>query len=188
MLGYAKYVLTYLSSVQWLVLGGLLLLIFFVQWCYRLVLYDERKTRKRTWTVTNCCTLIFLASIFWSTLFLRTPGTEHQANLIPLWSWHQSFIQHNDEMRWQIYFNVLLFVPFGFCIFFSGLRSLRRVLRTGFLLSLFIEVCQYIFCLGLFEWDDLIHNSLGCLLGGFTAKIIERVWNINRLHKTSGRK
>lgn len=126
----------------------------------------------------------YITFILWSTLFLRTPGTEHQANLIPLCCWCESFILHSDEIRWQIYFNVLLFVPFGFCIFFSGLRSLRRVLRTGFLLSLFIEVCQYILCLGLFEWDDMLHNSLGCLLGWGVAKTIERVWNLHRLHKT----
>lgn len=32
-------------------------------------------------------------------------------------------------------------------------------------LSMSIEVIQLVFRLGLFEWDDMIHNTLGCVLG-----------------------
>lgn len=44
----------------------------------------------------------------------------------------------------------------------------------GLLLSATIEVTQLIFRLGLFEWDDMIHNTLGCVLGTF---IIEKLIN-----------
>lgn len=40
-------------------------------------------------------------------------------------------------------------------------------------LSMSIEVIQLVFRLGLFEWDDMIHNTLGCVLG---TVIIEKAY------------
>lgn len=121
--------------------------------------------------------VVYTALILWFTIILRIPGTTHQANLLPLWSWYHGFWLGNDEIRWQIYFNILLFVPFGFFLYLSKARALGRNIRRGFLLTLFIEVCQYIFCLGLFEWDDLLHNTLGCALGCLCAAMVQRVWS-----------
>ena len=52
--------------------------------------------------------------------------------------------------------------------------SLKTVFLSGFILSAFIEVYQLIFNLALFEWDDMLHNSLGCLIGGMIAQITLR--------------
>lgn len=161
--------------------------LFGIRWVYHHLFRYTRNYRKGA-AIANCGALAFLAFILWATLFLRTPGMEHQANLIPLWSWYQGFFLDNDEIRWQIYFNILLFVPYGCLLYLSKPRPMAKILLRGFLLSLVIELCQLVFKLGLFEWDDLLHNSLGCLLGGFAAKIMERVWNLHRLHKTDGRK
>lgn len=35
----------------------------------------------------------------------------------------------------------------------------------GVLISAVIETSQLIFMRGLFEWDDMIHNGLGCMVG-----------------------
>ena len=35
----------------------------------------------------------------------------------------------------------------------------------GILLSGVLEVSQFLFMRGLFEWDDMFHNTLGCVLG-----------------------
>ena len=43
--------------------------------------------------------------------------------------------------------------------------QLNRALLAGFLVSVVIELSQLIFKRGLFEWDDMIHNALGCMLG-----------------------
>ena len=52
----------------------------------------------------------------------------------------------------------------------------------GILVSAIIEFSQLIFMRGLFEWDDMIHNGLGCMVGavlvnwmiGFFGKKDER--------------
>lgn len=40
-----------------------------------------------------------------------------------------------------------------------------------------IEVIQLVFRLGLFEWNDMIHNTLGCVLG---TVIIEKAYRGER--------
>ena len=41
----------------------------------------------------------------------------------------------------------------------------RSALMIGLGISAMIEVSQLIFRRGVFEWDDMIHNSLGCMIG-----------------------
>lgn len=40
-----------------------------------------------------------------------------------------------------------------------------QALLFGVLISAVIETSQLVFMRGLFEWDDMIHNGLGCMVG-----------------------
>ena len=54
----------------------------------------------------------------------------------------------------------------------------------GALISAAIEVSQLIFRRGLFEWDDMFHNSFGCLFGCLIANaVMERVKRIKGMKK-----
>ena len=55
----------------------------------------------------------------------------------------------------------------------------------GALISLISEVCQLVFHRGLFEWDDMIHNALGCMIGCGIANVIR--WGIGRKNTRRGR-
>lgn len=63
--------------------------------------------------------------------------------------------------------NILLLFPAG--ILLPGLtgRKLKwwMGLLVGIAVSSAIEISQLLLCRGLFEFDDIIHNSLGCMLG-----------------------
>lgn len=58
----------------------------------------------------------------------------------------------------------------------------QEALVFGVLISATIETSQLITMRGLFEWDDMIHNGLGCMVGavlvnwmiGFFGKKDER--------------
>ena len=39
----------------------------------------------------------------------------------------------------------------------------RTAFFIGILISAVIEVSQFVFMRGLFEWDDMIHNGIGCI-------------------------
>lgn len=60
--------------------------------------------------------------------------------------------------------NVVLFIPLGVALKWSGVKDVKK---AGILASLTIEVLQFTFALGTFECDDLIHNTLGAVIGAW---------------------
>lgn len=67
-----------------------------------------------------------------------------------------------------IILNILLFVPFGYmlpCIFLKLQKALWGVVLIGFFCSLLTETVQLITHLGWFDLDDLLNNTIGCVLG-----------------------
>ena len=62
--------------------------------------------------------------------------------------------------------NVAVFIPIGIllAIVLKGMRW-WKVLLAGMGVSLIVEVMQYIMRRGYCEIDDVIHNSIGCLIG-----------------------
>lgn len=66
----------------------------------------------------------------------------------------------------SIVLNILLYVPLGYLLPFV-FRKLRgwQVVLIAFLCSAVTEVTQFVFRIGLFEWDDMLNNTLGCVIG-----------------------
>ena len=48
-------------------------------------------------------------------------------------------------------------------------------LLVGIAVSSAIEISQLLLCRGLFEFDDIIHNSLGCMLGSLLGNRMLRL-------------
>lgn len=74
----------------------------------------------------------------------------------------------------NIVLNILLFVPFGFFfpLWSKKLDKFYVTVPAGFLLTLVIEFLQYILKLGVFEWDDILNNTMGALLGYCALQIV----------------
>ncbi|MFC4619307.1 VanZ family protein [Camelliibacillus cellulosilyticus] len=72
----------------------------------------------------------------------------------------------------NIFGNVLLFLPFGFFvpIILRSARSFFICLFLSFIVSLFIESCQYEFAERIFDVDDILLNTLGGVLGWMVFK------------------
>ncbi len=95
---------------------------------------------------------------------------------MPLWSWMK--VLRGQGALWylqEIGLNVMLFVPFGVLLKMNADMPVSRAWLIGLGLSLVIETVQYAACLGLFEWDDMIHNSLGCLIGAAAVTVFRKV-------------
>lgn len=109
---------------------------------------------------------VYLGIVFASTVFTRTPDGIWHYELIPFWSWREVLIG-NTYMLTEIVLNVILFIPIGILIPVLLHRRIRwwQGLLLGVLLSAVIEVLQLVLCRGLFEWDDMIHNGIGCMVG-----------------------
>lgn len=122
----------------------------------------------------------FLGIVFASTIFTRTPGNRAY-ELLPFWSWREILFHQDWSLLQENVLNIILFVPIGILLF-PLLRKItwKSALIIGLAISALIETSQLILCRGLFEWDDMIHNTLGCVLGYLVASQL--------LQKRCGRK
>jgi len=110
----------------------------------------------------------YLTFILIETLLNRTTGGNYE--LVPFWS-YTAAINGATYLWKEIILNYLLFIPLGFFMEVRIKKSFR-VWAIGVCLSLMIEVSQLIFKRGLFEFDDIIGNSLGCVIGAIIGVII----------------
>lgn len=127
----------------------------------------------RKWKIFNIvlCFFSFLL-IMKMTLWGRSVGTR-ELELRPFYTF--TTISYNNEAFRTLLMNVILFVPFGLTFPYvidaimtkvkvKGYRWILCVV-IGFLLSVVLEVLQYCFKLGRAETDDIICNTIGCMLG-----------------------
>ena len=102
-----------------------------------------------------------------------------EVELTPFWSYA---VLRRADIRWQIWLNILLFVPLGFLLPWSGAvwRRLWRTALAALALSVLTEAAQYILRIGLCETDDVIHNTLGAVIGYGYWRLLDRLrrwWN-----------
>ena len=167
---YAEYVLTRISTAEWVGFCIVAFLILLSNRWYRVVFRKNRDDQEHHISLENRLSWIYVAFILLVTLFVREIGAGGRLAWVPLWSWREVIFHHNLQLFWQILLNILLFMPLGVLLALDKGRSLRKILGLGAVLSLTIELSQLIFKLGLFEWDDILHNALGCVLGGALIK------------------
>ncbi len=65
----------------------------------------------------------------------------------------------------QIFSNVILYIPFGIVLTIILEKQKKYVIYTGIVLSVCMEILQYLFSRGYSESMDVICNTLGNLIG-----------------------
>jgi len=109
----------------------------------------------KNWTISILIPYIFF--ILGETLLFRTASPEAKYHLDMFWSYRE----------WNLYWpeiitNIILFIPLGLLLGKTcGWKGI--VVAAG--MSVLIEITQLITHLGLFEIDDIIHNTLGAGIG-----------------------
>ena len=77
----------------------------------------------------------------------------------------------------EVLLNIALFMPVGLLLGGMGMK-IKRVFLSGVVLSGIIEMFQLAFCRGLCETDDVIHNTLGCVIGYFLVRSVALVRSV----------
>ena len=134
---------------------------------------------KRLWRpVIALLFLAWLAVIAVATLADRTPGLiPMEPELIPFHSYRAVMAGENKEILRSNFMNVVLFYPAGLfaCeLLPKSWSQAKRIILVAVLFALVsagIEFCQYHFALGQAEVDDVIHNTLGTLIGALICTI-----------------
>lgn len=117
-----------------------------------------------------------LVLILWLTVFSRL-GRESRHFYPPFWS-YKAILSGSGKALIEDVGNIILFIPVGLVVgLFFGLKT-RHAIFVGLLFSTLIECCQLFFWLGSFEFDDLLHNTIGAGIG---AVIVQRTFLGKRL-------
>ena len=104
--------------------------------------------------------LLLVFTVFGRSISISAP----QVNLF--WSYKEWF-SGNWNTGKQILGNIAMFVPLGFLS--ASLRSRRTrlsVVIISIATSLLIETLQLVMHRGLFEFDDVLNNTIGGVIGG----------------------
>lgn len=144
-----------------------------------------RNVKGKTCAVTNAVlSCIIIIVILYVTFFNRTPGG-YQVNLRPLST--LAAAQEQPELYREMLMNVFLFFPLGLTLSNALPRKLRLVMRigvttlAGFLLSVGIELTQYVCSVGMAETDDVICNTMGAFLGAMSLLVSLGFENIRKV-------
>lgn len=129
--------------------------------------FTDKKSLK-AWKAINISFFVFfLLYLLFFAMLSRTPG-EYTVNLIPFSSYYRYFFGNNPEAFRTNTANLAVFYPLGLILSDMFQRNKKKkiiISLIAFGLSASIETVQYIFSIGYTEIDDIIHNTLGAVLG-----------------------
>ena len=151
-----------------------LLLILALVWVFRCL---HRRWHSRRWwrAAIAAMGLLWVGAVAYFTVLSREPGAPSEFG--PLFrSYRQVLAGGNPELLRSNFMNILLFFPGGLLLgallphrWPRWARMLTAMLGFG-AMSLAIERCQYLWLLGNAEADDILHNTLGAILGAMCIK------------------
>ena len=148
-----------------------------------------RNVKGKTCVVSNAVlSCLIMIVILYVTIFTRTPGV-YQVNLRPLST--LAAAQEQPELYREMLMNIFLFFPLGLTLSNALPRKLRLGMRigittfTGFLLSVGVELTQYVCSIGMAETDDVICNTMGAFLGAASLWV---GYEFENIRKVFGRK
>ena len=125
---------------------------------------------------------IFL--LFCSTVIFRAKGETRQYDFHPFWSYDR------PELLVENIMNVVVFVPVGLLLGIAFKQvSWWKALLIGCEISVTIESLQFFFMRGFSEVDDVMHNTVGCVMGFLIASgfrhIFTAVSQLSRITRKS---
>ena len=118
----------------------------------------------------------YIFVVICSTIVCRVQLSTPKIQMLPFWT-YRAVINHTLGVSvWDIILNTFLFVPLGlFVSLLNQKMPIRTIALIGLLLSISIETSQYIWMKGICQFDDLMHNTIGCVLGCFLVRLSKKL-------------
>lgn len=156
-----------ISVIQWLVL----IILFFVGY----KLFDKHSDTKFQ-VLLKSMLLSCFAGILLVTVFSRTENPYPYYNFELLWSYREFFYSHDSGILIENLLNIILFIPLGMLLcaihWKKIIMELKMATLIGCIFSVIIETLQLVLRRGQFEFDDILHNVLGVIVGFFFVKLL----------------
>lgn len=121
--------------------------------------------------------LLYAVVVICLTVVFRHDGQDLGIKYTPFWSYARMKSIQSRILSENI-MNVVAFLPIGFLlkIAYNKLKFWHAAI-VGCCFSVFIELLQLVFKRGQCEIDDVIHNTLGCVMGFAMAMGISTLYN-----------
>ncbi len=114
-----------------------------------------------------------------STILFRGEGVETGLSFFPFWSYRAIF-EGKDQLVLENILNVVVFVPIGILSgYLIGKHNVTKSLLLCLSVSVAIEFGQLVLKRGFAEFDDIIHNSLGGIIGYYITIVL--LWLNNKI-------
>ena len=134
------------------------------------IFISKTMTRKRAIVAALLC-FYMLVVLSYTVLSRPTTGQMHY-RFEPLWSY--KLFGSSLFYREQILLNIALYVPIGFMLpIVNGKYRLSVLIGLSF--SSVIELLQLVTTVGLFEFDDIISNTVGAVIGCGCLWVVRRI-------------
>lgn len=126
----------------------------------------------------------YLLLVLWLTICSRKVFLQAVVEWMPFWTYSAILSEGKEYLVADIVNNVLLFLPIGVLMGLMVTQKSQKwwrgwlvVVTTGIILSVGIEGLQFVLKRGLCETDDVIHNTVGCLMGMAFIKLLTLTTN-----------
>ena len=158
---FRQYIINLYQDIPQEVYEGLLSV-----FCIGLVVFIAWKGFKTGFRYSAILLLVeYIFLLFCSTVIFRSTGETRQYDFHPFWSYDRL------ELLVENIMNVVVFIPVGLLISIAFKQmTWWKALLIGCGISVTIESLQFIFMRGFSELDDVMHNTVGCLLGYILVK------------------
>lgn len=145
--------------------------------CLGLVVFIAWKGFKTgLWYSAALLLIEYIFLLFCSTVIFRPTGETRQYDFHPFWSYDR------PELLVENIMNVIVFIPIGILLGITFKQmTWWKALLIGCSISITIEALQFCFLKGFSEVDDVMHNTVGCIMGYIIYSILVRIFINTRL-------
>lgn len=154
-----NYIMEYDPGVPKTIILGVLTIV-----CGIIILLSITSTNGKVF-VKNAAWCLLIGYLFitvCATILFRETAETMRYSFYPFMRYTQLY----DKLLAQLLLNMAMFVPIGYLIGVAIKEmNTTKIFATGCLLSLTIEIIQLFSKRGVFNIDDIIHNTLGCAIG-----------------------
>jgi glycopeptide antibiotics resistance protein len=141
------------------------------------------KKRKIVFKILGILFFIYSWLMIWEVFIgpYRSYSSVRRYNIYPLKT-IRDYLVNSDQYNFSILFinlaaNIVTFIPLGFftCILFKRFNNLTSIAIFSVLITTIIEVMQFTLNVGVCDIDDIILNTLGCIIGFVLNKMMRYV-------------
>ena len=147
--------------------------------CVGLVVFLVWKGKQAGQYIARLILIEFTVLIYYSTIICRATKVSREYNFTPFWSYEK------PELFVENIMNVVVFVPIGLLLGIAFKQmTWWKTLLIGCSISISIESLQFWFMKGFSEVDDVMHNTVGCLIGFLIVSGFRHITAaVNHLHR-----